>query len=225
MPRAFGTFGGTKVQERLPHFVRNDRKTGSRIESGMTLKIMKQQYLKNLQTFYKKNRRLPSYSEMLSLFGLASKNAIHKIIKKLIDSGYLQKINNKLAPANLFFQVPLLGNVKAGFPTGAEEDLNFMSLDEYLIDNPNSSFMLKVAGDSLEGIGIYKNDLVVLEKAKSANRGEIVLALIDGEWTLKIIEKVNGATVLRSANPKYPDFYPHLSLEIFGIVRSVVRKY
>ncbi len=186
---------------------------------------MKQQYLKHLQTFYKKNKRLPSYSEMLALFGLASKNAIHKIIIKLMEAGYLDKISGKLAPANLFFQVPLLGNVKAGFPTGAEEDLNFMSLDEYLVDKPGSSFMLKVAGDSLEGIGIYKGDIVILEKAKEANRGEIVLALIDGEWTLKIIEKVNGTTVLKSANPKYPDFYPHLSLEIFGIVRSVIRKY
>jgi repressor LexA len=162
---------------------------------------------------------------MLTLFGLASKNAISKIVKKLTEQGYLDKLSGKLAPAKAFFQIPLLGNVKAGFPTGAEEDLSFMSLDEYLIDNPNSSFMLKVAGDSLEGIGIYKGDLVVLEKAKSANRGEIVLALIDTEWTLKIIEKVDGATVLRSANPKYPDFYPHLSLEIFGIVKSVVRKY
>lgn len=186
---------------------------------------MKTQYLENLQSFYKKNKRLPSYSEMLTLFGLASKNAIHKIITKLEEQGYVSKIGGKLAPANLFFQVPLLGNVKAGFPTGAEEDLNFMSLDEYLVDKPGSSFMLKVAGDSLEGIGIYKGDIVILEKAKQANRGEIVLALIDGEWTLKIIEKVNGLTVLRSANPKYPDFYPHLSLEIFGIVKSVIRKY
>lgn len=186
---------------------------------------MKQQYLEDLRSFYKKNKRLPSYSEMLTLFGLASKNAIHKIITKLEEQGYINKIGGKLAPANLFFQVPLLGNVKAGFPTGAEEDLNFMSLDEYLVDKPGSSFMLRVAGDSLEGIGIYKEDIVILEKAKEANRGEIVLALIDGEWTLKIIERINGKTVLRSANPKYPDFYPHLSLEIFGIVRSVIRKY
>lgn len=186
---------------------------------------MKAEYLDTLRSFYRKNKRLPSYSEMLTLFGLASKNAIHKIVRKLEEQGYLDKISGKLAPANLFFQVPLLGNVKAGFPTGAEEDLNFMSLDEYLVDKPGSSFMLRVAGDSLEGIGIYKEDIVILEKAKEASRGEIVLALIDGEWTLKIIEKVNGATVLRSANPKYPDFYPNLSLEIFGIVRSVIRKY
>jgi SOS regulatory protein LexA len=186
---------------------------------------MKTEYLSTLQQFYKRNKRLPSYSEMLSIFGLASKNAIAKIVNKLIEQGYLDKVSGKLAPASLFFQVPLLGNVKAGFPTGAEEDLNFMSLDEYLVDNPGASFMLKVAGDSLEGIGIYKDDIVILEKAKSANRGEIVLALIDGEWTLKIIERVDGKTVLRSANPKYPDFYPHLSLEIFGIVKSVIRKY
>lgn len=186
---------------------------------------MNAEYIKQIQIFYKKNKRMPSYSEMLPLFGLASKNAIHKIVKKLIEQGYVEKISGKLAPANLFFQVPLLGNVKAGFPTGAEEDLNFMSLDEYLVDNPNSSFMLRVAGDSLEGIGIYKEDIVILEKAKDAPRGAIVLALIDGEWTLKIIERVEGKTVLRSANPKYPDFYPHLSLEIFGIVKSVIRKY
>lgn len=186
---------------------------------------MKTEYLEELQNFYKKNKRLPSYSEMLTIFGLASKNAIHKIITKFIEQGYLDKVSGKLAPASLFFQVPLLGNVKAGFPTGAEEDLNFMSLDEYLIDKPSSSFMLKVAGDSLEGIGIFKDDIVILEKAKDANRGEIVLALIDGEWTLKIIERIEGKTVLRSANPKYPDFYPHLSLEIFGVVRSVIRKY
>lgn len=186
---------------------------------------MKAEYLENLRSFYKQNKRLPSYSEMLSLFGLASKNAIHKIILKLVEAGYLDKVGGKLAPANSFFQIPVLGNVKAGFPTGAEEDLNFMSLDEYLVDNPASSFMLKVAGDSLEGIGIFKDDIVILEKAKEANRGEIVLALIDQEWTLKIIEKQEGKVVLKSANPKYPDFYPHLSLEIFGIVRSVIRKY
>ncbi len=186
---------------------------------------MKTQYLEEIQLFYRKNKRMPSYSEMLSLFGLASKNAIHKIVTKLEEQGYISKIGGKLAPANLFFQIPLLGSVKAGFPTGAEESLDFMSLDEYLVDKPNSSFMLKVAGDSLEGIGIFKGDLVILEKAMSANRGEVVLALIDNEWTLKILEKVEGLTVLRSANPKYPDFYPHLDLQIFGIVKSVIRKY
>lgn len=186
---------------------------------------MKKQYIETIQTFYKKNKRLPSYSEMLTLFGLASKNAIHKIVKNLIEENYLQKLNNKLAPGNIFFQIPFLGNVKAGFPTGAEEDLSYLSLDEYLIDKPNSSFMLKVAGDSLEGIGIFKGDIVILEKSKVARRGEVVLALIDTEWTLKILEKVDGATVLRSANPKYPDFYPEYELQIFGIVKSVIRKY
>lgn len=72
-----------------------------------------------------------------------------------------------------------------------------MSLGSMSVDKPGSSFMLRVAGDSLEGIGIYKEDIVILEKAKSANRGEIVLALIDGEWTLKIIEKIEGKVVLR----------------------------
>lgn len=186
---------------------------------------MNKTYLDKIQTFYKKNKRIPSYSEMLSLFDLSSKNAIYKIVKSLMEENYLQKINNKLSPTNFFFQVPILGNIKAGFPTGAEEDLSLLSLDEYLIDKPNSSFLLKVSGDSMEGVGIFEGDLVVIEKTTQARSGKIVLALIDNEWTLKILDKQKGKSILRAANPKYPDFIPVEELKIFGIVKSVMRKY
>jgi len=186
---------------------------------------MNSNYLKQIQKFYKKNRRMPSYSEMLTLFNLSSKNAIHKIVNNLIEQNYLEKLNNKLSPTNFFFQVPLLGNIKAGFPTGAEEELNFLSLDEYLIDKPNSSFLLKVSGDSMEGAGIFEGDLVVIEKTSNARVGDIVLALIDNEWTLKLLDRKNGVSILRAANPAYPEFIPVMELKIFGIVKSVMRKY
>lgn len=186
---------------------------------------MNKTYLKKIQSFYKKYKRLPSYSEMLSLFNLSSKNSIHKIVKKLLHEHYLEQLNNKLAPGENFFQVPILGTVKAGFPTGVEEEISALSLDEYLIDKPNSSFILKVSGDSLEGIGILKGDLVILEKTKQANIGNVVLALIDNEWTLKIFGKKDGKPILKSANPNYPDFKPENELQIFGIVKSVIRKY
>lgn len=186
---------------------------------------MKSEYLDSLRSFYRKNKRMPSYSEMLSIFNLSSKNAIHKIVKKLIEENYLQKLNNKLSPTNFFFQIPVLGNIKAGFPTGAEEELNFLSLDEYLIDKPNSSFLLKVSGDSMEGVGIFDGDMVVIEKTSQASSGTIVLALIDNEWTLKILDKKNGISILRAANPKYPEFIPTEELKVFGIVKSVMRKY
>lgn len=186
---------------------------------------MKSEYIDSLRTFYKKNKRMPSYSEMLIIFGLSSKNAIHKIVNNLIEQNYLQKFNNKISPTNFFFQVPVLGNIKAGFPTGAEEELNFLSLDEYLIDKPNSSFLLKVSGDSMDGAGIFNGDFVVIEKTSQARVGEIVLALIDNEWTLKILDKKNGMSILRAANPNYPEFIPAEELKVFGTVKSVMRKY
>lgn len=180
--------------------------------------------LDRIRSFYKKYHRLPSYSEMLALFRLSSKNAIHKIVKKWQKEGLLEKINQKLAPTKEFFKLPFLGYVKAGFPTSAEEDLKFLSLDDYLIDKPQSSFLLKVTSDSLVGIGILPDDLVIIERKNEANSGEVVLALIDGNWTLKIFRKEKNRLTLESANEKYPPFHPYEELQIFGIVKSVIRK-
>jgi len=185
---------------------------------------MREPRLNKLRTFYKTHRRLPSYSEMLKLFKLASKNAIHKIVKKWTEAGLLEKVNNKLAPTNQFFQLPILGLVKAGFPMAADEVVDFMSLDDFLIDKPQASFLLKVSGDSLKDVGIFPHDLVIIEKKQQASPGEIVLALIDREWTLKIFQKKGKKVFLQSANKKYPSFYPRQELQIFGVVKGVVRK-
>lgn len=180
--------------------------------------------MEQLKIFYRRFRRLPSYREMLGLFGLASKNAIHKIVRKWLDQDILQKVNNKLSPAKSFFQLPLLGLVKAGFPLPAEDIVDFMSLEDYLIDKPQASFLLKVSGDSLKDIGIFDGDLVIIEKKSQACGNEIVLALIDQEWTLKIYQKKGNRVWLKSANKKYPSFYPRQELRIFGVVKGVVRK-
>jgi repressor LexA len=101
-----------------------------------------------------------------------------------------------------------------------------MSLDEYLIEDPNRSFLLKVSGDSLLNIGIFDGDIVVVEKKALAYPGDIVLAEIDKEWTLKIYKKdLKKKTVyLEPANPKYPLLYPQRELVIHGVVKGVIRK-
>jgi len=113
-----------------------------------------------VKKFYRKNKRLPSYSEMLKLFNLSSKKAIFDIVQKFIEENFFQKIAGKLAPTSKFFSLPLLGVIKAGFPILAEENRDYLTLDEYLIEDPTSSFLLKVSGDSLVGIGIFEGDLV-----------------------------------------------------------------
>lgn len=188
--------------------------------------IMKTDRLDILKRFYKKHHRLPSYGEMLRLFGFSSKNSVFKVVKQFVEQGVLQKYNGKLAPASRFFSLPLLGLVKAGFPILAEEDKKYLTLDEYLIDDPISSFLLTVSGDSLIDMGIFEGDIVIIGRQKNASPGDVVLAEIDRQWTLKILQKDNQKKklFLASANVKYPPFYPHEELKIHGVVRAVVRK-
>ena len=82
--------------------------------------------------------------------------------------------------------LPVLGYVIAGFPTPAEEELrDLLSFDEYLITRPNSSFILKVSGDSMINAGILPGDLVIVEKGRNPKTGDIVIAEVDGKWTMK----------------------------------------
>ncbi|MBN1262881.1 MAG: LexA family transcriptional regulator [Candidatus Pacebacteria bacterium] len=185
---------------------------------------MEDSRLNKVRDFYKNHHRLPSYSEMLRLFKLASKNAIYKIVKKWQETGLVEKINHKLAPTKDFFRLPFFGLVKAGFPTGADEDHRFLSLEDYLIDKPQASFLLTVDGDSLSGIGILPGDLAIIEKRTEARTEEIVLALIDNHWSLKILRRQNGRLRLESANEKYPPLYPKEDLQIFGVLKGVIRK-
>ncbi|MFH0979830.1 MAG: LexA family transcriptional regulator [Candidatus Roizmanbacteria bacterium] len=187
---------------------------------------MTQDRLNILKRFFKKNRRLPSYSEMLKLFGFSSKNAVFKLINKWVEVNFLKKDNGKLAPTSKFFALPLLGSIKAGFPILAEENKNYLTLDDYLIEDPQSSFLLKVSGDSMIGVGIFEGDIVIIEKKKEAFIGDIVLAQIDNEWTLKIFKKDRSRKTifLEAANPRYPRFYPQRELQIYGVVCAVIRK-
>lgn len=179
-----------------------------------------------VKKFYRHYRRLPSYQEMLEIFGLASKKSVFTIVQKWLQEGLLKKENNKLAPTANFFALPLYGVVKAGFPIMADEDKQYLSIDEYLIEDPSSSFLLKVSGDSLLNEGIYDGDIVVIERTKEAAFGEIVLAEIDKEFTLKILsrDRQRKITYLEAANPKYPPFYPKQELKIHGVVKGIIRK-
>ncbi|MEK9169485.1 MAG: LexA family transcriptional regulator [Patescibacteria group bacterium] len=182
--------------------------------------------LSSIKKFFRKNRRLPSYSEMLKLFNISYKNAVFKIINKLIDLGFIEKDSKKLSPTKKFFALPLLGVIKAGFPILAEENKDYLTIDDYLIENPQTSFLLKVSGDSMTGVGIFEGDIVIIERNKNASIGTIVLAQIDNEWTLKILktDRKKHVNYLEAANPKYPPFYPINDLQIYGIVKGVIRK-
>ncbi len=181
-----------------------------------------------LRRFHRQEGRVPGYAEMLEIFGYRSKNAVHGLLEKLAALGYLIKgANGKIAPTRrLTGTIKILGTVAAGFPSPAEEELvDVLSLDEYLVKRPEATFMLTVSGDSMIDAGIQPGDVVLVERGVNPRSGQIVVAQVDGEWTLKYYVKEREQVRLEPANRKYQAIHPRQSLIIGGVVRAVVRRY
>ncbi len=184
--------------------------------------------LEILRTFYQREGRIPGYAEMLILFGYRSKNAVHRLLGKLEENGFLTRNEKgKIAfTGKLTGTVKLLGSVQAGFPSPAEEELvDTISLDAFLIEKPASTFMLTVSGDSMIDAGIHPGDIVLIDKSAKPQINEIVIAQVDGEWTLKYFGKDREGVYLDPANPRYTRIRPRNTLEIGGVVKAVIRKY
>ncbi|MGZ6231326.1 MAG: transcriptional repressor LexA [Syntrophales bacterium] len=182
---------------------------------------------KNIAVFFRENRRMPTYSEMLHVLGVRSKSVVYFWVNKLLAKGLLEKdARGYLRPTRRSLGLPMVGEVAAGFPSPAEEELrDVISFDEYLIARPGASFLLTVSGDSMIGAGIMAGDLVIVEKDREPRSGDIVIAEVDGEWTIKYFRKEGRNTILEAANPKYKTIRPKSQLRIGGIVAAVIRKY
>ncbi|HOD27751.1 MAG TPA: LexA family transcriptional regulator [Syntrophales bacterium] len=180
-----------------------------------------------LLAFYRQNRRMPSFSEMVDLLGVRSKSVVNFWIDKLIEARILEKDGKgHLSFTKQALAIPRVGSVQAGFPSPEEEVLSdAISMDEYLIARPDASFLLQVSGDSMTGAGIMEGDLVIIEKGRAPKTGDIVVAEVDGEWTMKYFQKQGRQVVLVAANPRYPDIRPRSELRLGGVVTAVVRKY
>jgi len=182
-----------------------------------------------IQAFYRNNRRMPTYSEICDLFNYKSKNAASKLVTKLARYGVLEKDKKgRLIPTFSPYSLRLLGLVEAGFPAPADEqEIDTMSLDEWLIDDKEASYMLQVKGPSMKDAGIMDGDYVLVERTRNVKPGDIVVADIDGGFTLKYLRKNKQTDVyyLEAANEDYEDIYPEGSLDIEAKVLSVIRRY
>ncbi len=183
--------------------------------------------LQSLKNFHRRHNRLPSYSELLNLWKFSSKNAVFRVMDKLVAGGFLKRDKGtKLSPTDAFFSLNLYGEVPAGFPVPTpDENADPLSLEEYLVENPDRTFLLKVSGDSLKDLGIMPKDIVLIERVSEAKSGQVVLAQVDGEWTLKILEKKGRLITLLPANKRYKPIVPKNELNIHGVVKAVIRKY
>jgi repressor LexA len=151
---------------------------------------------------------------MFAKFPAVSKPILFTLFSKLC-------FHSSKAPA-----MHVRGSVEAGFPSPAEEELvDTLSLDDLLAQNREATFLLKVSGDSMINAGILPGDMVIIDKSLTAKSGDIVIAQVDGEWTMKFLRKRNDEMLLIPANPKYQPIRPKHELKISGVVTAVVRKY
>jgi repressor LexA len=178
-----------------------------------------------LKDFYRAEGRMPSFTEIAETFGYRSKNAAFELVEKLVDQGLLAKdARGRLRLVSNGVRV--LGTIQAGLPTPADEDIQEnVSLDSYLVEKPEETFLVKVQGDSMIDAGIKEGDMVLVERGRAAREGDIVVARVDGEWTLKTYERRSGQAVLVPANKRYPVIKPAHELTFGGVVIGVVRKY
>ena len=126
-------------------------------------------------------------------------------------------------------KIPLLtDSVSAGFPSPADDYTEEnIDLNEHLISNPFSTFFLKVKGESMINAGIKDKDLIIVDKSLIAKPGNIIIAMIDGEFTIKRLSIKNDELYLKAENHNYPDFRfkNHIDVQIWGVVIYSIHSY
>lgn len=188
-----------------------------------------QMVLQKMQFFFDERKRMPTVREVRDqILGTKSMRQAKELIDSLVEEGFIRRDQNgKLLPASFFSSIRKLGSVEAGFPSPAEEELlDTMTLDEWLIKRREATFLLEVKGESMLNAGIRPGDTALVERGRQPKNGDIVIACVDGKWTMKhYYVQGNGKIALVPANPKFPTMYPKEELRVEAIVTAIIRKY
>ena len=125
--------------------------------------------------------------------------------------------------------LPLAGDrVQAGFPSPAEDfAVKRIDLTEVLVTHPQATFLLRVSGESMKDAGIFDGDMLVVDKAIKPRHGHIVVAVVDGEFTVKYLHMRAGRVKLKPANVTFPEILPKdgQTLEVWGVVTSSIKRF
>ncbi len=130
------------------------------------------------------------------------------------------------SPSPSRMPLPLFnGKVAAGFPSPADDYVEKnLDLNELLVQKPAATFFVRAQGESMLGAGIHPNDILVVDRSMEAVPGKIVICALNGELTVKRLERDNEQWQLKAENPAYPDIFIHEELEmvIWGVVTNVI---
>lgn len=189
-----------------------------------------------IQSFLKKHGYAPSMEEIAKHFGYNSLATVHKHLTHLEEKKMLSRQPNRSRSIELVevesdsrgWEVPLLGYVAAGRPIEAIAMNEVISIPADMMAQKGKTYVLQVRGESMIDEQIRDGDYVIVEDRKTAENGEMVIALIDNEETTlkKFYRERNGVIRLQPANPEMkPLTYPATRVSVQGIVIGILRKY
>lgn len=200
----------------------------------MSLTPHQRTVLNYITEFQNKRGYSPSLADLAIAFGVRSKNSIAKVVNTLVAEKQIEKdpkgrIKIVAMPGEgetvMPMSLPLFGPIAAGFAAPVEEHAEEqITVENYLVKNRSSTFLLRVKGDSMIDAGIHEGDLVVVERSKQPKPNDIVVGVLDGEFTLKRLKKDKGKFYLQAENPEYPDLYALDELKVGGVVVGLMRK-
>ena len=126
-----------------------------------------------------------------------------------------------ITSSHTYVLTPSMVAVSAGFPSPAQDHYRgSIDLNEILIQDKTSTFLLRVAGDSMTGVGIFDGDQIIVDRSLTPTHGDVVVAIIDGDLTLKTLARSSGGWVLRAENPRFASIALEgdMELTIWGVV-------
>ena len=179
-----------------------------------------------LRDFFRAGWVYQSFDQMSQLLGYANSAGVKRFFLKLMSEWILSLENRVYIPTSKLIGYPLFESVRAGLPfTPETHPTSQMDLEKYLIEHPASTYFVKVKWDSMIEAGIRQWDIVILDRSLTPKNGDIVIASLDGDVTLKYFEKQWERLRLIPANPKYEPIVVDWPCEILGVVSGSVRKY
>ncbi len=182
--------------------------------------------LAQLRDYYARHGVMPSYATLSELAGFKAKSWAHTLVGLLRDEGFIELTpQRRLKPGPRFFERELAESIRAGLPERAPDSSSqTITIDSYLITKPSQTSLVRVKGDSMIEAGILEGDLAVIEWRTDARTGDIVVAIVDGDFTLKYLDRDKQGFFLRPANAAYAPIRATDQLEISGVMDGLVRR-
>lgn len=221
-----------------------------------TLSPKEKAFLEFVESEIRSTGICPSYQEIMDHFGFASFNSVQNYLRQLSNKGYIevsphqkrairilhssqavqQEFDRRFSTGSSrepllqargeILSLPLMGRVAAGQPIERIKNDEFIEVPPVMVKKPDSTFVLEVEGDSMIDEGIWDGDYLLVQKQETAKNGDIVVASVDNEATVKRFFLKSSSVELRPANARLkPMFYPAEQVEIRGLVVGLIRRY